>query len=67
MPIRTAGADVTQAARNVLARINGLVADNEETMLREVETVTATLAQNASPEPATIAAKLPKRPRQSAG
>ena len=45
-----AGADVTQAARNVLARIDGLVADNETAMrtsLRNIETVTATLAQNS--------------------
>jgi phospholipid/cholesterol/gamma-HCH transport system substrate-binding protein len=45
-----ATADVTQAARNVLARINTLVADNEEAMrasLKNVETVTATLAQNS--------------------
>ena len=45
-----AGADVTQAARNVLSRIDGLVADNETAMrasLRNIETVTATLAQNS--------------------
>jgi phospholipid/cholesterol/gamma-HCH transport system substrate-binding protein len=45
-----AGADVTQAARNVLSRINGLVAENEEAMrtsLHNIETVTATLAQNS--------------------
>ena len=45
-----ASADVTQAARDVLSRINGLVADNEEAMrtsLRNVETVTASLAQNS--------------------
>jgi phospholipid/cholesterol/gamma-HCH transport system substrate-binding protein len=45
-----AGADVTQAARDVLSRINGLVAENEETMrssMRNIETVTATLAQNS--------------------
>jgi len=47
---QNAGADVTQAARNVLARIDGLVADNETAMrtsLRNIETVTATLAQNS--------------------
>ncbi len=46
----SAGADVTQAARNVLSRIDGLVADNETAMrtsLRNIETVTATLAQNS--------------------
>ena len=45
-----AGADVTQAARNVLARINGLVAENEQAMrtsLHNIETVTDTLAQNS--------------------
>jgi phospholipid/cholesterol/gamma-HCH transport system substrate-binding protein len=45
-----AGADVTQAARDVLARVNGLVAENEEAMrasMRNIETVTATLAQNS--------------------
>jgi phospholipid/cholesterol/gamma-HCH transport system substrate-binding protein len=45
-----AGADVTQAARDVLSRINGLVAENEEAMrssLHNIETVTATLAQNS--------------------
>ncbi len=45
-----AGADVTQAARNVLSRIDSLVADNETAMrisLRNIETVTATLAQNS--------------------
>jgi phospholipid/cholesterol/gamma-HCH transport system substrate-binding protein len=45
-----AGADVTQAARNVLSRIDGLVADNETAMrasLHNIETVTATLAQNS--------------------
>ena len=50
MPIANAGADVTQAARNVLSRIDGLVADNETAMrtsLRNIETVTATLAQNS--------------------
>ena len=46
----SAGADVTQAARNVLSRIDGLVADNEtalRTSLRNIETVTTTLAQNS--------------------
>jgi phospholipid/cholesterol/gamma-HCH transport system substrate-binding protein len=46
----SAGADVTQAARDVLARINGLVADNETALhssLRNIETVTSTLAQNS--------------------
>jgi phospholipid/cholesterol/gamma-HCH transport system substrate-binding protein len=45
-----AGADVTQAAREVLSRIDGLVAENEETLrtsLRNIETVTATLARNS--------------------
>ena len=45
-----AGADVTQAARDVLSRIAGLVAENE-TALRssqhDIETVTSTLAQNS--------------------
>jgi phospholipid/cholesterol/gamma-HCH transport system substrate-binding protein len=47
---RNASADVTQAARDVLSRIDGLVADNEEAMrssLRNVESLTATLAQNS--------------------
>jgi phospholipid/cholesterol/gamma-HCH transport system substrate-binding protein len=47
---RNASADVTQAARDVLSRINNLVADNEEAMrssLRNVESLTATLAQNS--------------------
>jgi phospholipid/cholesterol/gamma-HCH transport system substrate-binding protein len=47
---RSASADVTQAARDVLSRINNLVADNEEAMrssLRNVESLTATLAQNS--------------------
>jgi phospholipid/cholesterol/gamma-HCH transport system substrate-binding protein len=47
---RNATADVTQAARDVLSRIDGLVADNEEAMrssLRNVESLTATLAQNS--------------------
>jgi len=46
----SAGADVTQAARNVLSRIDGLVADNEtalRTSLRNIETVTSMLAQNS--------------------
>ena len=46
-----AGADVTQAARNVMSRIDSLVADNETAMrtsLRNIETVTATLAQNSN-------------------
>jgi len=45
-----AGADVTQAARNMLARIDGLVAENEvamRTSLHNIETVTTTLAQNS--------------------
>jgi phospholipid/cholesterol/gamma-HCH transport system substrate-binding protein len=45
-----ASADVTQAARNVLARVDGLVAENEEAMrasMRNIETVTETLAKNA--------------------
>ena len=44
-----AGADVTQAARAVLSRIDGLVAENEETLrtsMRNIETMTATLARN---------------------
>jgi phospholipid/cholesterol/gamma-HCH transport system substrate-binding protein len=44
------GADVTQAARNVLSRIDGLVAENETALrssLHNIETVTATLAQNS--------------------
>jgi phospholipid/cholesterol/gamma-HCH transport system substrate-binding protein len=46
----SAGADVTQAARDVLSRISGLVADNETALrssLRNIETVTSTLAQNS--------------------
>ena len=46
----SAGADVTQAARDVLSRIDGLVADNETALrssLRNIETVTSTLAQNS--------------------
>src|ERR1700719_1171781 len=45
-----AGADVTQAARDVLSRISGLVVDNEAALrssLRNIETVTSTLAQNS--------------------
>ena len=45
-----AGADVTQAARNVLSRIDGLVAENETALrssLHNIETVTSTLAQNS--------------------
>jgi phospholipid/cholesterol/gamma-HCH transport system substrate-binding protein len=45
-----ASADVTQAARNVLARVDGLVAENEEAMrasMRNIQTVTETLAKNA--------------------
>ncbi|HML08460.1 MAG TPA: MlaD family protein [Xanthobacteraceae bacterium] len=46
----SAGADVTQSARDVLSRIDGLVAENEtalRTSLRNIETVTTTLAQNS--------------------
>lgn len=45
-----ASVDVTQAARDVLARVNGLVAENEEAMrasMRNIETVTQTLAKNS--------------------
>jgi len=45
-----ASADVTQQARDVLARIDGMVADNEvalRTSLRNIETVTSTLAENS--------------------
>jgi phospholipid/cholesterol/gamma-HCH transport system substrate-binding protein len=45
-----ATADVTQQARDVLARIDGLVADNEAALhasLRNIESVTNTLAQNS--------------------
>ncbi len=45
-----AGADVTQAARDVLARIDGMVTDNEAALhasLSNIQTVTATLAQNS--------------------
>jgi phospholipid/cholesterol/gamma-HCH transport system substrate-binding protein len=46
----SAGADVTQAARDTLSRINGLVAANETALrasLHNIETVSATLAQNS--------------------
>ena len=46
----SASADVTQQARDVLARIDGLVADNETALhvsLRNIETVTTTLAENS--------------------
>jgi phospholipid/cholesterol/gamma-HCH transport system substrate-binding protein len=46
----SASADVTQAARNVLARVDGLVAENEEAMrasMRNIQAVTETLAKNA--------------------
>jgi phospholipid/cholesterol/gamma-HCH transport system substrate-binding protein len=45
-----AGADVTQAARNVLSRIDALVADNETILrssLQNIETLTSTLARNS--------------------
>jgi phospholipid/cholesterol/gamma-HCH transport system substrate-binding protein len=45
-----ATADVTQSARDVLRRIDSLVADNETVLrasLRNIETVTATLAHNS--------------------
>jgi phospholipid/cholesterol/gamma-HCH transport system substrate-binding protein len=45
-----AAADVTQAARDVLSRIDGLVAENRtplRTSLNNIETVTSTLAQNS--------------------
>lgn len=45
-----AGADVTQAARNVLARIDGLVADNEAALrasVQNIETLTSSLARNS--------------------
>ena len=45
-----AGADVTQAAREVLSRIDGMVAENEATLrasFRNIETVTASLARNS--------------------
>jgi len=44
-----AGADVTQAARDVLSRIAGLIAENETALrssLHNIETVTSTLATN---------------------
>lgn len=44
------GADVTQAARDVLSHIDSLVADNETAMrtsLHNIETVTTALAQNS--------------------
>jgi phospholipid/cholesterol/gamma-HCH transport system substrate-binding protein len=47
---QSAGADVTQAARDVLSRIDGLVAENESALrssLHNVEIVTSTLAQNS--------------------
>jgi phospholipid/cholesterol/gamma-HCH transport system substrate-binding protein len=46
-----ATADVTQQARDVLARIDSLVADNETVLhasLRNIETVTSTLAENSA-------------------
>ncbi len=46
----SATADVTQQARDVLSRIDGMVADNETALhasLHNIETVTATLAQNS--------------------
>jgi len=46
----SASADVTQQARDVLARIDGMVADNEAALhasLQNIQTVTATLAQNS--------------------
>ena len=45
-----AGADVAQAARDVLSRIDGLVAENETALrssLHNIEIVTSTLAQNS--------------------
>jgi len=45
-----AGADVSQAAREVLSRIDGLVSANQEalqTSLHNIEMVTATLARNS--------------------
>ena len=47
---RNATADVTQAARDVLSRIDALVAENEQVMrssLRNIETVTSSLAQDS--------------------
>jgi len=46
----SAGADVTQAARDALLRLDGLIAANEQALrasLRNIETVTSTLAQNS--------------------
>jgi phospholipid/cholesterol/gamma-HCH transport system substrate-binding protein len=46
----TASADITQAARDVLAHIDGMVAENETALrvsLRNIQTVTSTLAQNS--------------------
>ena len=46
----SAGADVTQAARDVLSRIDGLVGENETALrasLHNIETVTSALAQNS--------------------
>jgi phospholipid/cholesterol/gamma-HCH transport system substrate-binding protein len=45
-----AGADLTQAARTMLGRIDTMVAENEQAMrasMHNVETVTATLAKNS--------------------
>jgi phospholipid/cholesterol/gamma-HCH transport system substrate-binding protein len=45
-----AGADLTQAARAMLGRIDSMVSENEEAMrasMRNVETVTASLAKNS--------------------
>ena len=76
-----ASADVTQAARNVLSRIDGLVGENEEAMrasMRNIETVTdrspkthsdstgSWPAWKTSSAAATIAARSPKRPCRSA-
>jgi phospholipid/cholesterol/gamma-HCH transport system substrate-binding protein len=76
-----AGADVTQAARDVLSRIDGLVAENETALrssLHNIETVTSTLAQNSqrldkawpdlrtSPAAATAAVRSPKPPTRLA-
>ena len=47
----SATADVTQQARDVLARIDGMVAANESALhlsLRNIETVTSTLADNSA-------------------
>lgn len=46
----SATADVTQQARDVLSRIDGMVADNENALrvsLHNIQTVTATLAENS--------------------